>query len=308
MILAAIVGIAVCGAATGISWIKIAYEAEQRMRQQMEWKLGVEKRQTQLGKIRQTFAATPPGRFLGRLLRDAHLAYEPLDVTALFLTGWASLVYLCQALLGLVPINAAVTSTATVLIVARVILGSRRGWFIKTLSQQLPEVAWILANAVRAGLTVPQGLALVTRELPNPAGAVFGTISAQLNLNQPLQQTLADAQTQFAESREMRLLILTILTHHRSGGNLAKALDVLAHTLAERKGINEEILSATAGARSSAVILPVMPILCTAMMNAAIPGYLNQLFTVWGLVILIPVLFLQWLAYAIIRQLSDIQV
>lgn len=309
MIGGALIGVAVCGLLMGWGWMHLSQAEAQRALGDLQAHLGTERHRTgAIARARSLFAGTRLGQSCERILREAHLPYQALDLLVAVIAVWVGLVYASKTAMGLSTGNAIVTASVSLIFAIRTLRASRRGWFFRTFNQQLPEVAWILGNAMRAGLTVQQGLEVVGREAPHPARMVFSQMVAELNLNHPLGEALEDLQARLSESRELRLLVLTILIQHRSGGNMAKALEALAHTLAERKGINEEVASSTAGARSTAVILPFMPLLCTGIMNAVIPGFLNSLFTSWGLVLLVPFLVMQWLAYKLISNFADIKV
>lgn len=309
MIWGAIIALAVCGMLMGWSWMHLARAEEQRVLGDLQAEMGAKQdRANDLTRARQFFARTRLGKSVERHLREAHLPYHSLDIMVVIVASWSALMYASRSAMGLSTGNAMFTASLALIFAIRALLASRRGWFLRTFNQQLPEVAWILGNAMRAGLTVQQGLEIVASEVPHPTRTVCAQVVAELNLNHPLAEALEDLQSRLSASRELRLLVLTILIQHRSGGNLARALEALAHTLAERKGVNEEVQSSTAGARSTAVILPFMPILCTGIMNTVIPGFLNSLFTPWGLILLIPFLFMQWLAYRLISGFAAIKV
>lgn len=103
-------------------------------------------------------------------------------------------------------------------------------------------------------------------------------------------------------------MITIILIQHRAGGDLVTALEDLSHTLTDRKSVHEEVRSATAGARTTASVLPFMPLGCAVVLNLAIPGALNVLFTFWGVILLSVFCFLQWLAFITIRRMADVKV
>jgi len=307
--LAAAVALTVLCALVGSGWVYGANTQTARMEQQLRTALDArETPATLLMRLRLAYGSTTLGGWLGRQLRGAHLTVEALDATGiiavLWVAGWRS----GTSVLGLTPTNAALVATGTIMIGVRVYLASRRGWLIQKFNEQMPDVAWMMGNAMRAGLSVAQGIELLGAETVKPCGPVFQDMSAQIRLNRPLPEVFQETQGHWKESREFRLFVLTILIQYRSGGNLALALEELSRTLAERKGINEEIRAAIAGPRSSAMILPFMPIIASAVMNMAIPGFLNVLFTGWGLVLLIPFLLIQWMAFTVMRRLSDIQV
>lgn len=309
MLLSLLVAAACTGMALGGSWLYLASlegrAAETRLRR--EWS----RSEVQLGmllQLRQGYLRSALGRWVDSQLQAAYVTLPAADVTVGCVLLWGLLIKVGSSALGLTLGNATVVATLTVTIASRLYLKSRRGWLVRTFNDQLPEVTWMMGNAMRAGLTIAQGLALVAREAPKPAGPIFQEMLAQLDLKAPLTDVLAEAQVKWSESREFRLVILTMLIQYRSGGNLAGALEELSRTLAERKGVNEEVQSATAGPRSAAAILPFMPVIAAATMNMAIPGFLNPIFSWWGLLLIVPFAVVMWLTNIAIRQFSNIKV
>lgn len=305
----ALAALAAAAGVLGGGWLYLAGQEGQAAQQRLQKVPGSPAgSSTILARFRSAYLRTGLGRRVDRRLQEAHLTLPAADATVLVLAAWTVLNRAGVSALGLTAVNSLLVATLTVWGGARFYLASRRGWLIRTVNDQLPEVAWMMGNAMRAGLSVSQGLALVAREAPRPAGAIFQDISAQIELNRPLAEVLAESQARWQESREYRLFVLTVLIQHRSGGNLAGALEELSRTLAERKGINEEVRAATSGPRAAATILPFMPVIAAATMNMAIPGFLNPLFSLWGALLIVPFMMIQWIAYLAIRHFASIRV
>jgi tight adherence protein B len=274
---------------------------------QAEWG-GRVSRPSPLATLRAAFERTGPGRRLQTRLTGFGLTLPALDVTAGLLLGWVFVLLAGQRLLQLTTLPALLIATGAIWAGVHLVLQSRRDWLIRAFNDQMTGVAWLMGNAMRAGMTIPQGLLLLAREAPEPARLIFQRLADEMTLNRPLVQVLEESQARWAASREYRLFILTILIQHRAGGNLAAALDELSRTLTERKSVNEEVRTATAGSRASASVLPLMPMIAAGIMNFAIPGFLNPLFSLWGMVVLIPATFFMWIASVAIQRVARIEV
>lgn len=170
---------------------------------------------------------------------------------------------------------------------------------------QLVEACRLLSGALRAGLSVPQGLGVVAAQLPPPAGAHFRRLCGELALGVPLEGALADLCRRLP-SRALRLFALAIALNRRMGGDLPSALAQLGRTLAERQQVQAAVAAATAEPRFVAVLLPVMPLAIAVLLNALIPGFLRPLFTPWGLLLLAVCTVLQWIGLAAVRRVTRI--
>lgn len=183
----------------------------------------------------------------------------------------------------------------------------RRGRYAEKVNSQLPEVARLLSSALRAGLSVQQGIERVAMEVKPPAGAEFRRVYQEQRLGAELPESL-QAMARRIGSREVALLANTILLQREAGGDLAATLDDMAETLAARATTHQEIRSLTAESRFVALVLPFLPFLGALVMNMFIPGFLNPLFTGPGLLVLGIFVLIQLLAFVIIRKITDIQV
>nr|WP_285865989.1 type II secretion system F family protein [Lederbergia lenta] len=164
-----------------------------------------------------------------------------------------------------------------------------------------------MSNTMKAGLTIPQGVELVGREMKAPAGPEFKAMVQQLRLGNSFEEVMDHLRDRFA-SKELNIFVSTVLIQHRVGGNLAEVLGLMAETLEERARVNKEVDTVTAESKFVALILPIMPLMMALMMNLFIDGFLNPLFTKWGLVLFIIFLGMQFLAYLVIRKITQIRV
>ena len=64
------------------------------------------------------------------------------------------------------------------ILVARALIERRRGKRSEAFIEQLPEIARMLANGASAGLSIPQALAMASRELAEPGGAELQAASS----------------------------------------------------------------------------------------------------------------------------------
>ena len=103
----------------------------------------------------------------------------------------------------------------------RMLLANRRDYYINQLADQMPQVAILLSNSLRAGMSVNQGLQIVASKSRWPTDHEFGTVVYEINLGTPL----ATALTHLAERvplEEVYTINSTIQVVHQSGGDLSR--------------------------------------------------------------------------------------
>ncbi|WP_438431167.1 type II secretion system F family protein [Gorillibacterium sp. sgz500922] len=163
-------------------------------------------------------------------------------------------------------------------------LKSRRSKLNARVNEQLPEVCRLMASCLRAGLSVPQSIEMVAKEIAPPSGALFRTMTGELKMGMTLEGVI-ERLNERVSSQDLHLITQTILIQRRVGGNLSEALDHLARTLEERERVNLEIRNQTAESRFIAVTLTAMPAVILIMFNLVFKGFLKPLFTLPGLIL-----------------------
>lgn len=183
----------------------------------------------------------------------------------------------------------------------------RKNKFEERLNEQLSEVCRLLANAARSGMTISQGIDLVSREVNEPAREEFKRLSHELKLGVPFETALRAVQKRNS-SRDFQLFIATLLIQKKTGGNLAATLETMSHTLEDRKLLHQTIQTMTSEQRYISLIVPAMPVLILLFMNNIIEGFTDPLTTTPGIIMMIVFGFGVILSFFLIRQITNIKV
>jgi tight adherence protein B len=157
------------------------------------------------------------------------------------------------------------------LVLPRTFLRSRRNHYLLRFEAQMPEVATLISNSLRAGLSVPQAFGEVMEKTEPPAGVEFGRLSREIRLGTRTDEAMARMLGQLP-SDELRLMFTTIAIQRRTGGNLVHALQVMAEAISARFKLKDEVRTMTAEARFTGLILVVLPIVTLIMINRVLPG------------------------------------
>jgi tight adherence protein B len=142
--------------------------------------------------------------------------------------------------------------------------------------QQLPELARILSNASSAGLAVTTAIDMAAHELDEPGKSEMDMVAEELRLGQSLERSLANLEHRMP-SREVGVLISTLVIQQRSGGDLVRALQEMALTLDQRRDLNREIRTLMAGSIFTGRLVAILGVGSVVMMNAFNPGAIDEL-------------------------------
>ncbi len=126
------------------------------------------------------------------------------------------------------------------------------------IEDQLADAMVMLANSVRAGLSLAQSMEILAAECPKPINAEFHQIIAEYNLGKPLERTLVEAK-QRLQSENFALFAAAMMASHESGGRLNETVERIAQSVLELQRLERKVLSETAQARKSAIYMALAP-------------------------------------------------
>jgi tight adherence protein B len=115
---------------------------------------------------------------------------------------------------------------------------------------QLPELARVLSNASSAGLVMRTAVEMAAEELGEPASTELRRTADSLKIGQPVEEALRELGERLP-SRELSVLVSTMVVSARAGGSLVTALRNIATTLEERKEVRREVMTIMGEAKVS---------------------------------------------------------
>jgi tight adherence protein B len=248
------------------------------------------------------------GQALAATLRDADVKLKPSEAIALVvLIGM-----LCYIVAELAFTQGTVVSgtlgVLCALVVPWLVLRSRRDRRLLHFNEQLPTVAELLSNSLRAGLSLQGALELVTREITAPASEEFAVVVREVRLGGSVDAALGALEERMPSS-DLGVMITALKVQRIAGGNLIKSMGELSRTLIERHRTHEEIRTMMAEAKFTAYLMPLLSIGALAMLNRAQPGFLDVLFwSVPGWIVLTIFVVLQVLGFVMIQRFARIKV
>ncbi|MFC9972702.1 type II secretion system F family protein [Spirillospora sp. NPDC127200] len=105
---------------------------------------------------------------------------------------------------------------------------------------QLPELARVLGNGTAAGLSIRTALEMAAEELDDPAATELARTAEALRLGQSFDDAMVDLRDRLP-SRELAVLVSTLVVASRSGGSLITSLRNISTTLEQRKETRREV-------------------------------------------------------------------
>lgn len=238
---------------------------------------------------------------------------EPQRITwvLLFMSfGMGIIVFCILALLGNLPL-AFILGTIVVIVgwkSPRPIVDYFEQKRVKKYQIQMVDALNLMANGLRAGLTVPQSIGMVVDEMPAPVSQEFNLVLQQAKIGVPLDEALENLKKRVnTEDNEMFVTSVNIL--RETGGNLAETFDTIVGVIRERVRLQLKIETYIATGKIQAYIIGAMPFAMIIMFASGDPEYLPRLLTTpLGLIALFVICGLVAFGMWIIMKIINIKV
>lgn len=160
------------------------------------------------------------------------------------------------------------------------------------LESQLISTCTGLANAIKAGLSIPQGLKSVSDETPAPLSTELKQIVYQFEHGRPLSETLSDTRKRL-QLEPLTLFCLALEVAVERGGRVNVAMERLTGSLQEWFRLRRKLQSDTSSSRYAILIMGLCPIAFILLFLAAGMDSILLLFTrILGQIVLAAIILL----------------
>ena len=152
-----------------------------------------------------------------------------------------------------------------------------RGKPLKKFASQLPGALDLMAQAMRAGQSLPAGIQLVGEQVPEPLGPEFKVAYEQQNLGSTIIASL-EHMCERIPDLDLRFFATAVTLQRQTGGDLAEILDKIGKLIRERFKIKGMIQALTGEGRISGSVLLAMPPILFGVMLKLNYKYVMKLF------------------------------
>jgi tight adherence protein B len=163
------------------------------------------------------------------------------------------------------------------LLVSRV-LAARRRRYRAAVDAGVPEMAVGIADALAGGCSLRSALGEAAAGTGGAAGHELHRAAAELAAGAATDDAL-EAMRRRAGSPGMDALVAACLLQRRAGGDLARLLRESARSLEEQARLEDEVRSATAQARFTALLVVLLPLGGALLAELASPGWFAGLWS-----------------------------
>jgi tight adherence protein B len=179
---------------------------------------------------------------------------------------------------------------------------------IKKYSMQMVDALQLLANGIRAGLSVPQSIGMIVEEMPSPISQEFNILLQQNRIGMPLEECFENlAKRVPLEDNDMFVSSINIL--RETGGNLAETFDTIVNVIRERVRLQQKVDTFTAQGMFQGMTIGAMPFMLGFVYYLQDPNSMTPLFTTpIGLIMLFIALLFDFAGIYVIMKIVKIKI
>ncbi len=214
---------------------------------------------------------TSLGQRLTRMLLNASITTSVVDVVLGVVAATALLLFLANSLGGPVLV---IGAAAGIFFGLRGYLAHRRRRRLDQFTDQLPELARLLANATQAGLSLNTALTVATTEMVDPLRAEVQTVVEEVSFGARLEDALSRMGDRLP-SRELALLVNVLVIQIRSGGAVVSALRGVTESLETRRNLRREVKTLLAASKATMIAVVALGLLIVTISQSQIKGGLR---------------------------------
>lgn len=193
------------------------------------------------------------------------------EVAVLVMVG--SVVAAAVGMLLVGPVGLALALAVPLL--TRVVLNMMASRRQSTFADQLDDSLQLIASSLRAGHSLLQALAAVSREAEQPTCDEFARIINETRVGRQLSQALDETAARM-NSEDFVWVTQAIAINREVGGNLAEVLDGVGRTIRERNQIRRQVKALSAEGKLSAYVLMALPVGIAAFLGRSNPAYMGR--------------------------------
>lgn len=228
-----------------------------------------------LERVNRRFSGTALGRNLKDRLDVAGIDRAPATVVGIAASAQLAVAWLLWR--GLAPLFG-IASFAVGYRGVRAYLARGRDRRREAFIAQLPQLSRLLANAVSAGKPIRLAIASAGDQLDEPAKTEMQQVDSSLTFGASIDDALEKLNRRL-ESREVELLVSTLIVCARSGGSLVSSLLDIASTLEDRKETRREVRTVFAQSLMTGYLVIGMGFAMLFLLNGVRPGTVEKMTT-----------------------------
>lgn len=173
---------------------------------------------------------------------------------------------------------------------------------------QMVDGLTIMANGIKAGLSITQTMERVVDNLGNPISQEFGLVLSQIRIGRSVEDALVELSFRIPRP-DVQMFVTAVNILKETGGNMGETFDTIVSTIRERQKVEKKIQAMTTQGMMQGLIITSVPFIILLGFAFLDPSYIKPLFTnPKGVALLFLMLTLQVIGGLMIKSIVTIKV
>jgi tight adherence protein B len=173
---------------------------------------------------------------------------------------------------------------------------------------QMVDGLTIMANGIKAGLSITQSMDRVSENLPNPISQEFNLVLSQIRIGRSVEEALVDLAERVPKA-DVQMFVTAINILKETGGNLGETFSTIVTVIRERQKVERKIEAMTAQGIMQGLIVSMVPLGLIALFYFVDKEYIMPMFTsTLGIIMLLIMFGLIIIGGVVIRKVVTIKV
>ncbi|HDQ99383.1 MAG TPA: hypothetical protein ENN51_03745 [candidate division WOR-3 bacterium] len=173
---------------------------------------------------------------------------------------------------------------------------------------QLVDAITLVANSLRAGMSLAQGLEMVTREMGPPIRLEFGYALQENRFGKPLPEAF-EAMKKRVRSEDLALVVNAMNIAMETGGQLSEVFNRLADSTRERHRIKGRIATLTSQGRLQGIVMTLLPWFMAVALYVLDREMMRPMFTTLpGQLMLASVVVLEAVGWLLVSRIVSVDI
>jgi tight adherence protein B len=146
----------------------------------------------------------------------------------------------------------------------------------RRIESQLPAALLLIADTLRAGRSLSMAIDQVAHSAQPPLGDEFARAARQVAMGKPVEDAIL-AMADRTGVRDLELLGASIAVARVTGGDIPRLLNSMAAVARSRRALAGTVRAMTAQARSTSLVLSLLPVIVGVVAYFAAPAYFKPM-------------------------------
>lgn len=244
---------------------------------------------------------------LGYLLITAGIPLSPSRFILICLATDLSIFFLTWILLS--NFLGAAALFAIALALPLVFLFLKKQKIQKQLIEQMPDALGMIVRAIKVGQSVDAALKDAADSMPMPFCTEIRIIYEEIRMGLPFDQAIGNFENRYPGLTDVKIFCTSFIIQRETGGSLTQILEGLADTIKKRFHFQRQIKTFSAEARTSAMVIGLLPLLFVLITYIFNPEYITRLTdNPMGKLIILAAFVLEFMGFIIMRKMARIKI